>query len=515
MGSEWHLRGHLSEPRHFSSQTLPSVAALIASTDPAYHQTTSSVPPAALDRPAPRNTLPYSTDLAAPASAVTAADRLPWNSVNHTSPRVRQVVVGTSATWALTFHGSPTNTTRLPTIAPEHYHNQPPVSQSTTSTLDVPLTSGSPRRLQDAAYSQTPINSQRQDSATFQRIDIPKDPQPIAASPNSTFASFYRSPNDRQPSISPRPNSIPTTPSSLDSAVTETLSAQDPAKSEAYSPRQPHTNSLYSRNQGSWVPAKSNEHVPGRHSASDPKSMLISSTSEQSQSTHTRQQRYNVRFAANYTSENMPSTQKPRQDAHVPPVPPSEVTESPPVVQERPITPPMEPSLITRIQNMTQPVVEASSSTRNRDSNVPMERCETCHEVWRRPPFSAEQTGTRQAENSADIARNSLHLFAIFHEHCRKEQAMYDQWVKKHNHCAYDPQRNGLSRPSVVESQDDTRTVSANGTSRSSGLADAPVRKRKADTSDESERQPIEKSRKIDVESEPEVAPTVSTPASA
>jgi hypothetical protein len=94
----------------------------------------------------------------------------------------------------------------------------------------------------------------------------------------------------------------------------------------------------------------------------------------------TRQQRYNIRFAANYVSENMPFSLKPRQGSP-----------SPPLFEER--EQPSSPQLPTSSEVDT-PALSSTLDDQSQPTNIPqdrfdrepsVERCVGCNEAWRRP----------------------------------------------------------------------------------------------------------------------------------
>lgn len=495
MGSEWQSHAHLSAaPAHYPPQTLPSVRELIESTESAYHHSTLSVLPASGDSPISQTT-PH---------AASPNESHAWTSINRASPHVRQVVVRPPEATLLTCRDSPTSTS-IPATALDFTHRQPSPPQSAATAFRPVLTSDASRSLQDPSHSQTPIIGQRQDSA-FQRIEPLKEAHPIASSPNLAFSHSPWSPNERQSTISPRPNSSPATPSSPRPVQPHSL--QEPP------PRAP----LPSRNQSKLQPSVRHNSTdasrPSEHTSvhafahSGPKSMLPSAPFEQVSTTSTRQQRYNVRFAPNCSPENMPSVQKPRADPPVAPVTLEETAESPIAVQELPVTPSVEASIVQLIQNVTQPP-EDHSRQLPRESSV--ERCQGCNEAWKRPLPNTKQWDTiAPAVDRTGIAKNSMDLIDRLRSHGKNAEAMYERWKLKHSRCVQHHDEDDQPLSPASEPHEDAKSTGSNGAPRDIRPTHSSSNKRKFDPShDVVEQTNASKSRKVTFEQEPDASPDV------
>ncbi|KAH9860715.1 hypothetical protein J1614_012047 [Plenodomus biglobosus] len=506
MGSEWHLRGQLSEPSRFSLQTLPSVRELIESTDSTFHHhPTSSGLPASSGRPVSRSTPPTAPTQPNSASAPAAPEHPSWNPVNHASPHVRQVVHQAAVSDQLTRRHSPTNTT-TPASASDHQTYQFHLPRTTATPFAPSLTSGAP------AYPQPPINSNsaRQDSF-FPRFETTKETQPITTSPNLPFPPARRSPNDSRVVTSSRPNSSPTATSTSTStspiaAPTQAHANHSNTHPKAPTPRRtnsrPHSSSTSSSGASFAV-----QHVPApAQSHSDSRGMQELATVEQQGSTQTRQQRFNVRFASsnNYspTTFAMAPTPKPRSSPPAMPASPAspvETIESPKSTHEQPITTSVEQSKITRndIRNMTDP---AQEMTRQQRRSPSVERCMGCNEAWKRPlPDFRKPADIGPTKNGNDLATGNMSIIEQLRAHGRNAEMAHDKWRERHYHCVPRESHEPLSKNEQDDSRS-TRSSGSNGTPREVRSTQNGPTKRVRDASSDVEQ--ASKVRKVTFESE-------------
>ncbi|KAJ4370431.1 hypothetical protein N0V83_004949 [Neocucurbitaria cava] len=490
MASDWPRSAH--PLLHSAGTTLPSVAELLASSRPpdsapTFNHTDDCERPSPLDRPDSRSAPPAAPPLAAEQSA--------WTAVNHASP-----------------HVSPTDV-RDPVAAPEPPQYLQRELHPAGPSFAPALTSQGCQGVQDAASSQSPIHSQRQDSAiSQQQMEAFKDAQSTATSSDLTFPCSRQSPNVSQQSTSPRPSSHPTTPSprlpAADPRSTQALS-QPPAASSTKG----HINPLLSANYIFMEHAKSHDQIAGLPTSASLDSrtkVLGPSPLDQSNITTTRQQRYNVRFIANYTSENMPPSQKPRHDP--PPAAPvaSENGEPEPMAREQTITPSIEPSPQSTAPNNQLPE-EQPQTQRRRDPSV--ERCPGCNEPWKRPlPNADSYRQSSPAENSNELGRMSMNLIAQLQAHQKKADAMYDRWKWKHSHCVpQDDYDVSPPSPAITEPQDDSQSAGGESVLRDSKTPQTPSNKRKSEASQDGD----QKLRKVTFENQSTAAPPIRSSASA
>ncbi|KAH7356179.1 hypothetical protein BKA66DRAFT_428641 [Pyrenochaeta sp. MPI-SDFR-AT-0127] len=513
MGSDWHHRSHLlPEPAPFPTQTLPSVAELLSSSRPPaadslYHRPADSrpppPPPPLSERPVSRSASSIVPSLSAPANPPLTADSS-WNAVNHhTSP-----------------HVSPTDQ-RLPTTALEHpqYHRQDFRQTALPSTAV--STSEASRTLQDAALAQPPINGQRQDSAISQhRIETFKDAHSFGPPSDVTFASYSTaSPNNSHLSPSPTTNSYPTTPSSSlpAAAAVERRQSLIPPQPASRPLERGHSKSLSAGAHVSADSSKSHEHVAGpsapARSDSIPRNSGPPASSDQPSSTSTRQQRYNVRFTANLTSENMPPSQKARHDAASTAPAPADITEPQPTGQEQPLSASVEPSISSPSMpsaNADPAPIEDQSQAQQKRRESSVERCQGCNEPWKRPlPDPDFYRHSSPAENNTDFSRLNMSMLTQLQDHRRRADAMYDRWKWQHSHCLPQTSFNDFHPPSPpsTEPQDDLHTTSSDGASHNSKHLNASSNKRKSEVPHDDVQQVNSKVRKVTFESSTDAPP--------
>jgi hypothetical protein len=370
----------------------------------------------------------------------------------------------------LTAHGSRT-TTKLPPIA-VHDNNQSrqSLSQPAVPSFYSASTSQASRSPQDAPRSLTPINSHRQDSAIFQhRTETAKEAQALGPLSDVVANSSLQSPDDSQRSISPRSNSYPTTPSS---------------------PQPSHQGQSRS---GMQAQSRGNS----KHRPSSNHKSPASGDNDHSTISNTRQQRYNVRFNQIYTSDNMPPSQKPRNDPLAATPVSTEATEPQPKTPDRPVTPTAMPSMVPGL-----PSLDEQSQTQQRADDSSVERCKYCNEIWRRPLPDLDQYQSQgedvPAQTTHDIARNSMNLIARLRNIGTQADLAYDRWCYKHRFCVPPPEGMRPPSPPVTEPQGDLHSTSAHGPRRDSRITDMSVNnKRKSDQPHDNDRQINSKSRKV------------------
>ncbi|KAF3032527.1 hypothetical protein E8E12_001815 [Didymella heteroderae] len=407
-------------------RTLPSVAELLStrpsanSTIPAHHHHhhrpeyshARSTPPSA--------SLPTATASSSAASSY-------WNAVNHrqNSPPVSP-----------TEQRPPTESVRVyqqPVLRRQHPSKADPALQQPELSSSV----------HSAAHSTVQT---RQDSAIDQhRFETGSDAQ---LSKSNVSSSHHQSPKDDTLQIVTRLNSYQPTSSTPAYATSAT-----PHQSETH-PSQAgyHSHSLSSAAPYPAASPRSHEHSTERsipvdiRNGSDPRPNITGPSSlpeqffTQQNNFGTRQQRYNVRFAANYTSENMPPSQKPRNEPPTPPTAPAAVAEpeqprsspTPVSASEEPATPasngssrPTEP----------QPPRPARDSRDRGDREPSVERCVGCNEAWRRPIPDMDSDKIAPAQDNAEYMRLAGNLIDRLRNERKKADAAYEEWKWRHSHC--------------------------------------------------------------------------------
>lgn len=301
--------------------------------------------------------------------------------------------------------------------------------------------------LHDASHS---TGQARQDSAIDQhRFETRNDAQLSKAS----VSYSHQSPNEGQRLPSPTLTSYP-------SASSASAYAPIPAPQQGESfPSQPgahlaarhHSKSVSSGAPNLAVLPRLHEHsteriIPvdirngadSRPNITGPSSLPEQFFTQQS-NFGTRQQRYNVRFAANYTSENMPPSQKPRNEPPTPPTAPAAVADI-----DQPGSSPI-PTASTEegIASATNGVSRQSElhsravrEIRDRSDREPsVERCVGCNEAWRRPIPDMDQEPLAPAENNADYMRVASNMIERLRDQRKKADAAYEDWRWRHSHC--------------------------------------------------------------------------------
>lgn len=321
-----------------------------------------------------------------------------------------------------------------------------------------------PTGLHNASHSTGQV---RQDSAIDQhRFDMGNDAQ--LSKPNVSYSQT--SPKDNQHLASPTPNPYLSTSSALAHVPVPALHQTEPLPSQSsiHLPSRQHSSSVSSGAPYLAASPRSQEHsaertvpVESRNGAdSRPNITGPSSLPEQffTQQNHfgTRQQRYNVRFAANYTSENMPPAQKPRNEPPTPPSIPAAVAKIEQPKSSPPPTPAADEALVLVTNGHTRPSESHQRTTREArdrsDREPSVERCMGCNEAWRRPIPDMDQDPLAPAENNADYMRLASNMIDRLRDQRKKADAAYEDWKWRHSHC-YRP----MSPNSTESVEDQTR----------------------------------------------------------
>jgi hypothetical protein len=420
MASDRHPRSRPLFDRSTSGTmpTLPSVAELLASstpasdTIPAYHRPSNPLRPAPLELAFPRAT-PSTASYLIPPATLTASPRSSFVAVNHAS-HVRQVTVKAHARYQLLICNSPTG-----------------AGPSEQQQYQQPSQAPSPK-FQDLVHSHThaPTNGQRQDSAVSQQhFDVSKEGQYPAPSAELAVPLSNQSPDDR-----------------LQSHLTTSSSPLLPVRTSPYQPvPQPgaHTRGKsYSVGGHAIGPSRPHEHAADpMHNSTRTETAhksIVPPTPDHPQ--NARQQRYNVRFAANHTPDNMLLSQKPRQD---PPPAATPLAEA----QSSPIEPPAAPAVESSVQGITSILrlqEDQSQAERHRgDRESSAEHCDACHSTWRRPLPDVQlyreepSAGAAIDDDPARSCRNSWsNMAALLRQHGKKADDSLAEWKNQHHgHC--------------------------------------------------------------------------------
>ncbi|KAF2832282.1 hypothetical protein CC86DRAFT_366128 [Ophiobolus disseminans] len=377
MESDWPLRGRLP--------TLPSVAELLASSSRpasesvvAYHHQPTSPPHST----PPSGNAVLSTRANAPASS----DQSYRVVANHAS------------------HASPTESATS-TSSSEHQYYQP---SSVRPLVNHVLPVSTSETCRD---SQTPMNGHRQDSAIAQPLF---DTSTEGVSSETNFHSAHPSSNDDNISANAGSKLYPAPRSPNPPASTHVIATP---RSHEHVARPPAP-----------VPPRMGQDSPHRR-------INPALPSDHPSTSNTRQQRYNVRFAANHTPSNMPSAQKSRS--------------SPPPLTAAPTCEPtgsVSPSQTGRVVHTVEPAIQAitrslqpfdeplQSEGRGREPSV--ERCPGCSDTWDRPlPDLANWDQDSPAENANGFALANMNLINQIQRHGKEADEKYEQWKEKHSHC--------------------------------------------------------------------------------
>ncbi|KAH7402083.1 hypothetical protein DE146DRAFT_454671 [Phaeosphaeria sp. MPI-PUGE-AT-0046c] len=270
---------------------------------------------------------------------------------------------------------------------------------------------------QPEADAHRPTNARRQDSAICHLIrpGTAKEASSLVRPSEPDVASSHRSPDSSRHSTSP------TSPGHV--------------LSHSRAPALPTTSHEHVTTSSTPYPQAAPELSNRTHSPLH---------SDSPQASSTRQTKYNVRFAANHTPENMPSAQRPR---HSPPPPvavqPTEMA-PPQEAPERPATPqaePVRPPVIDRSQIISIIMGHQNGNSQPEphvDEGV--ERCPGCGEAWSRTPANAAVLlGHKQVQTHHDYARNMDNYHENLRQFEKENGEAFDQWKKKHSQCPVAP----------------------------------------------------------------------------
>lgn len=295
----------------------------------------------------------------------------------------------------------------------------------------------------------------RQDSAIDQhRFETGSDAQLS----RSNVSYSHQSPKDDTRHLSPTLNPYQpaaTTPVYAPSALPH-QGETHPSQAGAQLPARQHSISLSSSAPYSAASQRSHENSTERtvpvdtRNGSDPRPNITGPSSlpeqffTQQNNFGTRQQRYNVRFAANYTSENMPPSQKPRNEPPTPPSAPA-VTAEPEQPQSSPVPAPASEEPPTPVSNGSNRTTESqpprpTRESRDRGDREPsVERCAGCNEAWRRPIPDMDNDRLAPAQDNAEYMRLAGNLIDRLRNERKKADAAYDDWKWRHSHCYRQP----------------------------------------------------------------------------
>lgn len=339
----------------------------------------------------------------------------------------------------------------------------------------------------------------RQDSAIDQhRFEAANDAQLS----KSNVSYSHQSPKDSQLQPSPRLNSYQPAPSTLSYAPADAPHQSEtlPSQAGAQHPARQHSKSLSSAAPYSAASPRPHEHSTERtvpldmRNGADPKvnnagpSSLPADFYSHQNTNGTRQQRYNVRFAANYTSENMPPSQKPRNDPPTPNTAPTAITEpEQPRSSPAPITSTEEPAASTNNGTIHQAELQPRSirETRDRGDREPsVERCSGCNEAWTRPIPDLDSRHISPAETNEEFRQIASNMIERLRRQNKMADAAYDEWKWRHSHCVYRP-ASPYSTGSVDDSARRTEPIphaegSTNGTTDRKRKSEIPHELRSA-----------------------------------
>jgi hypothetical protein len=342
--------------------------------------------------------------------------------------------------------------------------------------------------LQDPAHSQSPMNVHRQDSAVTQQ-HLPKGTGTVAPASEPTSSYFNQTPSHAHHSSSPGRSSHPTTPLSLLSPANITQPSNPASHPVGHALQRSYATSPATGTHIVADTSRVHEHLteggPPLTSTGHAHSGMVPPLPPDPIH-QTKQQRYNVRFAANHTPDNMPSSQKPKHD---PPFTSPPVTESNGAQQtpkEQPVVPGPELAIQALTSNAQHPNEQSHAQVRNKDREDSMHATCDCGHVWTRPlpsslPWSDDSQSKTKTTN--DMARANTRMIMSLEQHGKEADASYKQWAKIHANCArtttdlHGPRPRSIpyveqlhSRPSHRASQNDTQ-VEATTNKRKSELS--------------------------------------------
>ena len=389
------------------------------------------------------------------------------------------------------------NQTRSPTDhRPTRNYQEPQHRRPNTSRSAAPrdpALSFSSRHSAHDSHPQRPLHEARQDSAIFYKpIETCNDAHSSAPS----YSHSQQSPNDLRPQ-------------------------SDPSKSHGYFAERPAPVDFVN---GSDSRAK----TPG--SASVPDSFANANTNANATTTNgTRNHRYNVRFAVNYTSDNMPSSQKTRTESSATAPVPSPTSEQQTAPAELPIVASKELPVIASKElpapSASSPTVQEDGLTaaRPRDRDSSLERCQGCDEIWRRPlPNLDSVRQNTPAESVIQLMKISQDLVESLRDQGRRFDAAHEDWRWRHSHCVKPASDDHAVRPTspaapttttTAEPQKSPSTTRVDTAAPAGQPSDRSSHKRKPESSLGDSQQTASKMRKVAVDPAPPVRPPTPTQA--
>jgi hypothetical protein len=274
----------------------------------------------------------------------------------------------------------------------------------------------------DGAAHHAPNNTRRQDSAIahHHRLESSKEGPPFAPLSEPDVSYSHRSPTISRPSTSPAPCSHHSSqsPAHVPSSLHTSTRSDEHVTGQPASPR--------------FQPAQD----PSPKSLSPPLSLDHSNTSN----SNIRQQRYNVRFAANYTSENMSPAHRPRPSSPLQTAAAAtETNESLPSTQPERAASTIDP-ILQNILTGTSSHPDVQSQADYLAQELKVERCPGCNEAWSRPPVHASEWGSQSPATSVhDFEKAQGNVLSRLRKFEKENDEAFDQWKKKHSQCPIIP----------------------------------------------------------------------------
>jgi hypothetical protein len=443
-----------STSQNHTIPVLPGVAELLSATRspdavPTY-RTTDSSRPVTIAPPSPPNPPPVAPFVNS-ASTSTAPSGTRWSAYpnharSHSSNQAHIPDQGSSTNYYSPYR-------RDADSARPHSSATSPGSQSLHSTV----------------RSQSPMNSHRQDSAiSHQRFDVSNEAQSSFPPSDVTSTSLRQSPIDSHQSTSPKPTYNPLTP---------------PA-TYALKPLQPKLTSAEDRNH-----TTSNAPQEPAAAGSNTSSTDLGVELQPSNRTYiaSGRQKFNVRFMANYTSENMPPAPRARPDiSTLPPSPDGHDIEPP--KHHQPLSP--QGDLSPKTTGPNPPFVEEHLPLPDEYLNMTKERCSFCGDRWERPlPGANLFVQNKPTENGNDFGRSNMNLERNLQAHGRMADALHLKWLRRHWQCELRASSESLARPASPLRHSSNHTVLASSSNGAVSI-DGPSTKRKLEvhSNDDSQR---------------------------
>jgi hypothetical protein len=365
------------------------------------------------------------------------------SALNH--PRTRELTMSSSPT-----EQRPPPTPSAPRDPAVRVCQEPTLRRQQPSKADPALHYSTPSSGAPIAPHST--GQVRQDSAIDQhRLEADNDTQS-----STTHVSYFGQSQKGDQRPSPKLASYQSASSTpAYASIIAPLHSEDPpsrAGTGTHPPPRQHSKSLSSGSAYLAASSKPHEHSTERpiaRNGTEPRANITGPSSlpeqffTQQNNFGTRQQRYNVRFAANYTSENMPPSQKPRNGSPSPPVVPPVIAE-PEQPTSSPVSVPVPAS-----DELLAPSTKTNGSSRHTDAQPrptreardrserepSVERCVGCNEAWRRPIPDMDQGPLAPAENNADYMRLASNMIDRLRDQRKRADAAYEEWKWRHSHC--------------------------------------------------------------------------------